>query len=150
MAQHAIAEGSKLVTEAMSRDDLSQYQMQAAIAAVHDEATSYDETDEPQILALYDLLTRLSDNPTVTFGHAVAAAIVGFRLTTYLLPGRVGCMNGSILLPRSGAALTAVTSDVLMPHGDAGWTTITQVIDESRLDIISIAGRTTEGICAIT
>src|SRR5207342_304236 len=52
------------------------YQLQAAIAAVHDEAARAEDTDWPQILALYDLLKRMSDNPMVTLNHAIAAAMV--------------------------------------------------------------------------
>ncbi|HEY2001938.1 MAG TPA: RNA polymerase sigma factor, partial [Acidobacteriaceae bacterium] len=52
------------------------YTLQAAIAAVHDEAPRAEETDWPQILALYDLLRRMSDNPMVLLNHAVAAAMV--------------------------------------------------------------------------
>src|SRR5207342_2790366 len=52
------------------------YQMQAAIAAVHDEAPSADETDWPQILALYDVLERISPGPVVTLNRAVALAMV--------------------------------------------------------------------------
>src|SRR5262249_24111109 len=52
------------------------YQLQAAIAALHDEAASAEETDWPQILALYDLLKEMSDNPLVRLNHAIAAAMV--------------------------------------------------------------------------
>ena len=52
------------------------YQLQAAIAAVHDEAARAEDTDWPQILALYGLLKRMSDNPMVTLNHAIAAAMV--------------------------------------------------------------------------
>src|SRR5262249_7376056 len=48
----------------------------AAIAAVHDEARTADETDWPQIMALYQLLMRISDNPVVALNHAVAVAMV--------------------------------------------------------------------------
>ena len=50
--------------------------MQAAVAAVHDEAPRAEDTDWPQILALYDLLKRMSPNPMVMLNHAVAAAMV--------------------------------------------------------------------------
>jgi predicted RNA polymerase sigma factor len=50
--------------------------LQAAIAAVHDEAARADDTDWPQILALYDLRRRMSDNPMVALNHAIAAAMV--------------------------------------------------------------------------
>ena len=52
------------------------YQLQAAIAAVHDEAPRAEDTDWPQILALYGLLKRMADNPMVTLNHAIAAAMV--------------------------------------------------------------------------
>ncbi|MBB5873320.1 RNA polymerase sigma factor (sigma-70 family) [Allocatelliglobosispora scoriae] len=72
----AIAEGVALLTEALPRGAIGPYQLQAAIAAVHDEAPSAAETDWPQILALYELLLRLSDNPVVALNHAVAVAMV--------------------------------------------------------------------------
>jgi len=50
--------------------------LQAAIAAVHDEAARAEDTDWPQILALYDLLRRMADNPMVVLNHAIAAAMV--------------------------------------------------------------------------
>jgi RNA polymerase sigma factor (sigma-70 family) len=71
-----IAEGISLLTAALSRGSIGAYQLQAAIAAVHDEGASADETDWPQILALYELLKRMSDNPMVLLSHAVAAAMV--------------------------------------------------------------------------
>jgi predicted RNA polymerase sigma factor len=52
------------------------YQLQAAIAAVHDEAARAEDTDWPQILALYGLLKRMSDNPMVALNHAIAVAMV--------------------------------------------------------------------------
>jgi RNA polymerase sigma factor (sigma-70 family) len=72
----AIAEGVALVTSALSRGAVGAYQLQAAIAAVHDEAESADATDWPQILALYGLLEAMSDNPMVTLNHAIAFAMV--------------------------------------------------------------------------
>ena len=72
----AIAAGVQLVTRALSRTALGPYQLQAAIAAVHDEAPSAEETDWPQILALYGRLQHLADNPMVTLNHAVATAMV--------------------------------------------------------------------------
>jgi RNA polymerase sigma factor (sigma-70 family) len=74
--QKAIAEGVALLTTALPRGAVGPYQLQAAIAAVHDEAASAEQTDWPQILALYDLLQRMSDNPVVTLNRAVAAAMV--------------------------------------------------------------------------
>ena len=74
--REAIAEGIALITGSLSRGSIGAYQLQAAIAAVHDEAARADETDWPQILALYGLLKRMSDNPMVTLNHAIAAAMV--------------------------------------------------------------------------
>jgi RNA polymerase sigma factor (sigma-70 family) len=74
--REAIDEGIALVTEALSKGAVGSYQLQAAIAAVHDEADSADKTDWPQILALYGLLRRMSDNPMVTLNYAIAAAMV--------------------------------------------------------------------------
>ena len=71
-----IAEGVALVVAAMSRGSVGEYQLQAAVAAVHDEAPSAAETDWPQILTLYGLLERMSGNPVVTLNRAVAAAMV--------------------------------------------------------------------------
>jgi RNA polymerase sigma factor (sigma-70 family) len=71
-----IDEGVSLVTGALSQAPLGPYQLQAAIAAVHAEAERAEDTDWPQILALYDLLERLSPNPMVTLNHAVAVAMV--------------------------------------------------------------------------
>jgi RNA polymerase sigma factor (sigma-70 family) len=72
----AIAEGVALITTALSKRAVGIYQLQAAIAAVHDEATSPDATDWPQILALYGLLTDMDDNPMAALNHAVAYAMV--------------------------------------------------------------------------
>ena len=72
-----IAEGIALVTTALPRGPTGPYQLQAAIAAVHDEAPTAEETDWPEILALYELLMELSDNPVVALNHAVAVAMVG-------------------------------------------------------------------------
>jgi RNA polymerase sigma factor (sigma-70 family) len=71
-----IEEGTALVTAALARAPLGPYQLQAAIAAVHDEAPRAQETDWPQILALYRLLARIAPNPMVTLNQAVAVAMV--------------------------------------------------------------------------
>jgi predicted RNA polymerase sigma factor len=71
-----IREGEALVTEALSQTPLGLYQIQAAIAALHDEAEEAQETDWRQILALYGLLERISDNPMVTLNRAVALSMV--------------------------------------------------------------------------
>lgn len=72
----AITEGVALVSESLSRGSVGPYQLQAAIAALHDEAPSTEDTDWPQIVALYGLLMRMSDNPMVALNHAIAFAMV--------------------------------------------------------------------------
>ena len=74
--QKAISEGVALISQTLSRGSIGSYQLQAAIAAVHDEAARAQDTDWPQILALYGLLRRMSDNPMVTLNYAIAAAMV--------------------------------------------------------------------------
>ena len=71
-----ISEGIELLTVALGRGSIGLYQLQAAIAAVHDEAGRAEDTDWPQILALYELLKRVSPGPMVTLNHAIAAAMV--------------------------------------------------------------------------
>jgi RNA polymerase sigma factor (sigma-70 family) len=71
-----IAEGVVLVTRAMARGIVGEYQLQASIAAVHDGARSAEDTDWPQILSLYGLLEKVIDNPVVALNRAVAAAMV--------------------------------------------------------------------------
>lgn len=71
-----ISEGTALLTAALAKGSVGPYQLQAAIAAVHDEAGRAEETDWTQILALYDLLKHMSGNPMVALNHAVAAAMV--------------------------------------------------------------------------
>jgi RNA polymerase sigma factor (sigma-70 family) len=71
-----ISEGTELLTAALSKASVGLYQLQAAIGAVHDEAEKVEDTDWPQILALYELLKRVAPSPMVTLNHAIAAAMV--------------------------------------------------------------------------
>ncbi|HEY5754608.1 MAG TPA: DUF6596 domain-containing protein [Steroidobacter sp.] len=71
-----IAEGAALVSTAFSRGAVGEYQLQAAIAALHDEAPHVEDTDWPQIQALYGVLMRMSENPMAVMNHAIAAAMV--------------------------------------------------------------------------
>jgi RNA polymerase sigma factor (sigma-70 family) len=71
----AIAEGLALVSHALSTAPVGPYQLQAAIAAVHDEAARAEDTDWPQILGLYVLLAKVSPGPMVTLNQAVAVAM---------------------------------------------------------------------------
>jgi len=86
-----IEEGVAILTRTLGKAPVGPYQMQAAIAAVHDEAPSAQETDWPQILALYEVLERVSPGPVVTLNRAVALAMV----------------NG----PRAGLALLGTLDD---------------------------------------
>jgi predicted RNA polymerase sigma factor len=70
-----IAEGVALITDALPRGTAGPYQLQAAIAAIHDEASSTDQTDWAQIKALYELLLQMSNNPMVALNHVVAVAM---------------------------------------------------------------------------
>jgi len=74
--QAEMSEGVALLTAALSKASVGPYQLQAAIAAVHDEARRPEDTDWPQILALYELLKRILDNPMVALNHAIAASMV--------------------------------------------------------------------------
>jgi predicted RNA polymerase sigma factor len=71
-----IAEGVSLVTGTLGSTPVGPYQLQAAIAAIHDEAPTAEATDWPQILALYEVLERVSPGPVVTLNRAVAVAMV--------------------------------------------------------------------------
>jgi RNA polymerase sigma factor (sigma-70 family) len=74
--QQRIAEGIALISGVLPRGAVGPYQLQAAIAAIHDEARDVETTDWPQALALYELLEQLAPNPMVTLNRAVAVAMV--------------------------------------------------------------------------
>ena len=71
-----IVEGVALISTALATGTVGPYQIQAAIAAIHDEAANVTDTDWPQILAFYRLLERMSDNPMVRLNRIVAMAMV--------------------------------------------------------------------------
>jgi len=89
-----IAEGVRLLERALSMGRVGNYQLQAAIAAVHCEATTAAETDWPQIVALYEELMRLSSSPVIALNHAAAVAMVE------------GAENGLRLIDAAGASGT--------------------------------------------
>jgi predicted RNA polymerase sigma factor len=72
----SIRAGIALITDTLSRARLGPYQLQAAIAAVHDEAARAEDTDWRQIAALYELLVGVAPNPMVTLNQAVVVAMV--------------------------------------------------------------------------
>ncbi|MDB5365607.1 MAG: polymerase subunit sigma-24 [Rhodospirillales bacterium] len=72
-----IEEGVALLGAALAKGEVGPYQLQAAVAALHDEAATYDDTDWPQILALYGLLEQMQrGNPMVSLNRAIAVAMV--------------------------------------------------------------------------
>lgn len=87
-----IAEGISLVERVLPLGRVGNYQIQAAIAAVHAEAKTANETDWPQIVALYEELMRINSSPIVALNHAVAVAMTG-ELT-----------NGLTLMEQANAA----------------------------------------------
>jgi RNA polymerase sigma-70 factor (ECF subfamily) len=99
----------------MQKGAVGPYQLQAAIAALHDEARSVEETDWPQILALYSLLARMADNPVVALNRAVAVAMVDGPAAGLALVDRLaasGDLSGYHLLP-------ATRADLLRRMGDS-------------------------------
>jgi RNA polymerase sigma factor (sigma-70 family) len=85
----AIAEGIALISRTLPKGSVGPYQLQAAIAAVHDEAVTAEDTDWRQILALYTVLEQMSENPMVSLNRAIAVAMVdgpaaGLELVTRL------------------------------------------------------------------
>ena len=75
--QDQIAEGIKLVERALGRRNHGQYQLQAAVAAIHAEAKTSAETDWKQIAALYSILATMQPSPIISLNHAVAVAMSG-------------------------------------------------------------------------
>jgi predicted RNA polymerase sigma factor len=73
---NAITEGTALIRGALASAPVGAYQLQAAIAALHDEAASYQDTDWPQILTLYQLLESLAPGPMITLNRIIAHAMV--------------------------------------------------------------------------
>ncbi|HEX4952494.1 MAG TPA: RNA polymerase sigma factor [Thermoanaerobaculia bacterium] len=105
-----IAEGLALVERALPRAGASRFGLEAAIAALHAEATTAAETDWPQILALYDLLLERHPSPVVELNRAVAVAMVeGPEAALAILDGleSSGQLAGYHLLPAARAELLA-------------------------------------------
>ncbi|QFZ18121.1 RNA polymerase sigma factor [Saccharothrix syringae] len=89
--QALIVEGVGLITAAVERGAVGEYQVQAAIAALHDDARRAEDTDWPQILGMYGLLERMTGNPVVSLNRAIAVAMVhgpaaGLALVDELAP----------------------------------------------------------------
>jgi RNA polymerase sigma factor (sigma-70 family) len=109
-----VEEGLALVGRTLGTAPIGPYQLQAAIAAVHDEAPNAEQTDWPQILALYDVLEQVSPGPVVTLNRAVAVAMVrGPRAGLALL----GTLEGDERMARTHR-LDAVRGALLELAGD--------------------------------
>jgi predicted RNA polymerase sigma factor len=107
-----IAEGVALINRAVGKGAVGEYQIQAAIAAVHDQAPRADDTDWPQILALYGLLEQMTRNPIVTLNRAVAAAMVhGPSVGLALLDTVEGRLTGHYRLDVVRAHLLEMAGD---------------------------------------
>jgi RNA polymerase sigma factor (sigma-70 family) len=110
----AIVEGQALLTGALGAGPVGQYQIQAAIAALHDEAKTAADTDWPQILALYDVLARVAPSPVVGLSRAVAVAMVHGPVAGL---AELGALDGDDRLTRSHR-LDAVRAHLLEQAGD--------------------------------
>ncbi|GAA4358809.1 RNA polymerase sigma factor [Angustibacter luteus] len=99
-----IAEGVALLDSAIGSGSVGEYQLQAAIAALHDRAPDAAATDWPQILALYGLLERITSSPVVTLNRAVAMAMVD------------GPASGLAVLDDLGDRVTGHRVDVVRAH----------------------------------
>ncbi len=107
-----IHEGVVLISVTLPMGSVGPYQVQAAIAAVHDEAVRSEDTDWPQILALYSILKRMSDNPMVKLNHAVAAAMVyGPATGLDLLASLDDCLKGHYRLEAVRGHLKEMAGD---------------------------------------
>jgi predicted RNA polymerase sigma factor len=109
-----IAEGQALLTRTLGAGPIGQYQVQAAIAALHDEAPTAEATDWPQILALYDVLTHVAPGPMVTLSRAVALAMVHGPTAGLALLGTLDPADRAA----QGHRLDAVRAHLLEQAGD--------------------------------
>ena len=125
-----IQEGIALVTRALPRGAVGPYQLQAAIAAVHDEAATAEATDWRQIRALYTVLERMTDNPMVALNLAIADAMVAGPAEGL---ARVDALASDARL-RGHHRLHAVRAHLLEMQGDPA---------EARIEYLEAANRTT-------
>jgi RNA polymerase sigma-70 factor (ECF subfamily) len=101
-----IAEGTAVVQDALRSGRPGPYQLQAAIAALHDEAATPEDTDWPQIVVLYAALATMDPSPVVGLNHAVAVAMVdGPAVALAMIDGLAldGSLDGYPYLPAARA-----------------------------------------------
>ena len=109
-----ITEGLTLLTGALRQGEPGEYQLLAAIAALHDQAASHASTDWPRILALYDRLEAMTGNPMVALNRAVAMAMAhGPGAGLALLDGLAGQLGDH-------HRLHSVRAHLLEQAGDTG------------------------------
>jgi len=122
-----VAEGVDVLTATLPLERVGEYQLLAAIAAVHDEAATAEETDWPQILRLYGLLEAVTDNPMVTLNRAVAVGMVhGPDAGLELLDGLAERLRGHPRLEAVRAHLlerAGQLDDAVHHHRAAAWRT---------------------------
>jgi predicted RNA polymerase sigma factor len=107
-----IAEGTSLLDVAIAKGAVGEYQLQAAIAAIHTRADRADETDWRQILGLYDLLEQMTGNPVVTLNKAVATAMAdGPRAGLAVLDDVDDRLNGNYRVDAVRAHLLEMAGD---------------------------------------
>jgi predicted RNA polymerase sigma factor len=110
--QRLIGEGTAVLTRGLAAGVVGEYQVQAMIAALHDEAARVEDTDWPQIVALYGLLERMTGNPMVTLNRAIAAAMVnGPAAGLEILEGLDGPLAGHYRLAATRAHLFEMAGD---------------------------------------
>jgi len=109
-----ITEGLNLLTGALRQGQPGEYQLQASIAALHDQAPSHAGTDWARILALYDRLERLTGNPMITLNRAVATAMADGPDAGLALLDRLGDRLGD------HHRLHSVRAHLLAQAGDTG------------------------------
>ncbi len=107
-----VAEGTALVERAVAEGAVGEYQLQAAIAAVHDSAPTAGQTDWPRILTLYGLLEQMTASPVVTLNRAVAAAMAeGPAAGLALLDTLAGRLDGTHRVDAVRAHLLELAGD---------------------------------------
>jgi RNA polymerase sigma factor (sigma-70 family) len=107
-----IAEGSALTRAAMAKGSVGEYQLQAAIAAVHDNAERVQDTDWPRVVMLYGFLEQLTGNPMVSLNRAIAVAMVdGPAAGLALLEKLDGPLHGHYRLDAVRAHLLEMAGD---------------------------------------
>jgi predicted RNA polymerase sigma factor len=143
-----IAQGTALLNDAVAKGRVGEYQLQAAITAIHDRAERADATDWPQILGLYGLLEQMTGNPVVTLNRAVAAGMAeGPAAGLAILDRMDGSLAGNHRLEAVRAHLLdmAGDTDTALEHYRAAATLTTNLPERRYLMARAARLRTREG-----